>query len=780
MQRIWDNFDTFLVRVCWLLAILFFVSLLPPFVKSFSFARSGQEPYVVELKITPTLGFDNDLSDGWRGYNLYDIAEFKVEAIWSDGKPDPNCTRTGKPPEWTCSFGWFEGEKQGLDKVTMAVPGTRIAVAKERPQKAVGAKVLWCTGHTPTRWGEPVIGTITVSYADKVETIRVIADNPDRDFERRWGRWGLTVTNIPMAEREQGDIIRQYFFGGKDFVLSFRTEEYFNRKRERVREISRSLHRYIRDWLDGKVPAQIPSSVLLDEPGLVRLTNACDGWTLVKPEEVSPEEQWLVRPAMEIPEDFSELYYMGPDPHCTYLVTFFIAPFGAKLIVEGEFPHCRFMNFQISPPFDPRFPAFGGAGVMEVPIVDADIEPEPGSVNPFRVGANRMAKNRRYRLEFILTEGDAVLLNEKVSPKSMTPIAFRSKSNVRVGGPFVETGVWGKGAIVPAMLWVRYYAPDKKAGPLGGVPLPKLYLQLPTGEKFWIKHDLRLTKRYSNVPIPAKERAYEDYQPFNSRLGWMKIFGGFLMYAEAFGMHLAANPLLSAILGGEKGIKERVREMDKDFWGRGPNEPPPGCYSTGSTFCVYINYLGRLMSLPIGKVLVITGKLPKAPKTLDGQKKMTGGEARYWSLTRYGASPFELTSLGLCYDSIMDEEIITNRDGWYVIVFSSPEDRPYNAKPENGVTWRNWGPDRGKQSLIIRWLTVVPEWHDPKHSPDDKNVSWLKGAWSSAEYEQSLIGFNRRGIMGDYHPVLHLMTKKEFEALGDKIDPRNIVHSENW
>ncbi|MCX7968471.1 MAG: hypothetical protein N3B10_08275, partial [Armatimonadetes bacterium] len=306
------------------------------------------------------------------------------------------------------------------------------------------------------------------------------------------------------------------------------------------------------------------------------------------------------------------------------------------------------------------------------------------------------------------------------------------------------------------------------------------YLQLPTGERFWIKHDLRLTKRYTNVPIPARERAYEDYQPFNSRLGWLKIFGGFLMYAEGVGIHLAANPLLSTILGGERGIKERVREMDKDFWGRGPNEPPPGCYSTGSTFCVYINYLGRLMSLPPGKVLVVTGKLPRTPSTLNGQTKMTGGEARYWSLTRYGASPFELTSIGLCYDSIMDEEIITDREGWYVVVFSSPEDKPVNAKPENGVTWRNWGPDRGKQSFIIRWLTVVPEWHDPKHSPDDKNVSWLKGAWSSAEYNQSLIGFNRRGIMGDYHPVLHLMTKEEFEALGDKIDPRNIPHSENW
>lgn len=39
----------------------------------------------------------------------------------------------------------------------------------------------------------------------------------------------------------------------------------------------------------------------------------------------------MIRPVGEIPEDFSELYFLMPDNHCTYLKLMFIAPFGSRL-----------------------------------------------------------------------------------------------------------------------------------------------------------------------------------------------------------------------------------------------------------------------------------------------------------------------------------------------------------------------------------------------------------------------------------------------------------------
>ncbi len=42
-----------------------------------------------------------------------------------------------------------------------------------------------------------------------------------------------------------------------------------------------------------------------------------------------------------------------PDPHVTYLLLgASYVPFGSKLIIEGEFPYCRFFSVQVSPPFN--------------------------------------------------------------------------------------------------------------------------------------------------------------------------------------------------------------------------------------------------------------------------------------------------------------------------------------------------------------------------------------------------------------------------------------------
>lgn len=79
---------------------------------------------------------------------------------------------------------------------------------------------------------------------------------------------------------------------------------------------------------------------------------------------------------------------------------------------------------------------------------------------------------------------------------------------------------------------------------------------------------------------------------------------------------------------------------------------------------------------------------------------------------------------------------------------------------------------------MIRWLSVIPEWHLPRFAPDEYNIPWRTGAWSQDEYDKTLVGENHPGIMGVYHPVVHYMTKKEFEALGD--DPINLEDVPEW
>ena len=120
----------------------------------------------------------------------------------------------------------------------------------------------------------------------------------------------------------------------------------------------------------------------------------------------------------------------------------------------------------------------------------------------------------------------------------------------------------------------------------------------------------------------------------------------------------------------------------------------------------------------------------------------------------------------MAYGSLVDEEITLNQDRGYIICLSRRKDRPRNATPANGVTWQEWGPDSANY-FTIRWLSVAPDHVLPQFVPNEINIPWEKGAWSQKRYNQTLVGLNRPGKLGAYHPVLHYMTIADFEALGD-------------
>lgn len=53
--------------------------------------------------------------------------------------------------------------------------------------------------------------------------------------------------------------------------------------------------------------------------------------------------------------------------------------------------------------------------------------------------------------------------------------------------------------------------------------------------------------------------------------------------------------------------------------------------------------------------------------------------------------------------------------------------------------------------------------------------SWETGAWSQDTYDASLVGKNSPGVMGMYHPVIYIMSLKEFETLKGDITSENIL-----
>ena len=523
-----------------------------------------------------------------------------------------------------------------------------------------------------------------------------------------------------------------------------------------AQKISDQLEVYIKDWFDGKVPAQIPARLI---PGSVDFKEL-NHFTLRHADEVAPDRIWSVRTAEEV--DLQALHGYFPDPHATYLILPVFAPFGSKVIVEGEFPHCRFFDLQITPSFLPEAYHCGYIGVGEVPIVDADIDPLPGGVNPFRVGADRNATNRSYRVTFDLAIGNPVDLN----PQAFKPPGYRAPGNRRVGGAILYQGPWGKdvsggpghGKYDIGNIWIRYYAPDKKQSPLAGVPKPKVHYELPDGRAYFIEIDAANSISRMNRTVPAKTTRPHDPRSSNATDGWGKMFGIF-------------RSIVSGIASETKLVdKKYVRRLDKGVAARGEDMPAPGNYEPSATCCTYINYLNRGMSLGRGKIAVLTGTLPTTPHTREGEPLMQAAQARYWSLTGYDQSwPDKDGYCGAAVHSVMDDEIVTDAQHRYVIVFSREEDRPKNATAANGVTWVNWGPTTA-QGWTLRWMSVAPEWAFEK-TPDEANLDW-KTDWASTNYDRSLIGNNSTsGFLGEYQPVVHYLSREQFEQLPSPVSP---------
>lgn len=594
------------------------------------------------------------------------------------------------------------------------------------------------------RWGIVVIMVIVLfTFLVKKKSV---GERPPPDY--------YTYTNLPqLSEWKKQSYCR---------MSPEKKEQYYQEKLAEAKILSDKLEAYIRDWYYGKASAELPAGLLPPSIENEKTKN----WRLSRPEEVKAEDQWYIRPANEIPEDFGQLYFLSPDNHVSYFKLIFIAPFDSQLLIEGDFPHARFMDYQVLEPFDPQNPTTSGLGAPEVPIVDIDIEPDPGHVNPFRVSGDRNAKERHYHLTFELKAGNAVTLN----PQAMQIPQYRAPGNTRVGGPFAFSGPNGNGAIIASVLWMRYYAPDRNTGPLAGVGYPKAVMRLRTGEEFWLQPDFSLAAERQNIAAPGYETPPKDPPDWmGPNVGWFKFFSFWRIIADGFWMGLVKPWSFLPKRVAENWINSR----GECYFSRGASMPPPGNYETSASGMNYNTYLARIMSLGKNKAYILTGKLPQTPETRNSEPTATTGEARYWSICHMGNGE-DKKYPALLYGCLMDDEILTDEENSYIVVFSRGSERPSNAKPECGVTWQDYGPESW-QVFTLRWMSVMPDDYLPEHAPHQNNIPWETGEWSSPHWDPSIMSYNNQeGFMGEYQPLVHYLTKEEFESLGCPIDPQKI------
>ena len=89
---------------------------------------------------------------------------------------------------------------------------------------------------------------------------------------------------------------------------------------------------------------------------------------------------------------------LWPDMQSTYFIGRFAMPPGSAMTLRGRFPYARFFQFALY-----RFERETFVAIDES-LRGPDFEPDPGSVNPFRVGADRLAEQRNYTIRILAEE----------------------------------------------------------------------------------------------------------------------------------------------------------------------------------------------------------------------------------------------------------------------------------------------------------------------------------------------------------------------------------------
>jgi hypothetical protein len=410
---------------------------------------------------------------------------------------------------------------------------------------------------------------------------------------------------------------------------------------------------------------------------------------------------------------------LAPDTDTDYYVsTFKLAP-GATVTLHGQFPHARFMSFTAYKAYD------GENGIPGNSLVDENIMPDPGSVNPFRAGESRTAPDRSF----------TITVSAEAEPAIPAP-------NTLYAGQEGHTEETQTVEVIE-----RIYRTDRGLEANGGVALPLPTYDPPEGSpvtneaeacsdlsvvsgvnalnesKFGVSPAQYKTLR-SGLPGTTEPATHPALNPIR----WERFFNSGYLVAP-FYRGTAYEPLISKLNPA----------LTSGFYAT-----PANAYALG--------YASRLFG-PNSEghnILVLRAKMPSHPDTYNGDPIAEGGkQLRYWSLCNYtGLSKAALLEANSA--CLFDEEVPTDSEGYYTIVISLPEDRPANARPGCGVAWMNWGTagdDEGRPDLDL--LMVRNQLSSPSFANSIANVA------KPGEEE---------AVMGAYYPRGAYTDREQFES----------------
>lgn len=389
-----------------------------------------------------------------------------------------------------------------------------------------------------------------------------------------------------------------------------------------------------------------------------------------------------------------------PDAATFYWAAAFTIPKGAKLRFEGKFPHSRYMSFI----------SYDEAARPIEAVADYLIKPDVGSINPFLPGADRTAANRSYSLEVVDGSPDP---NQK---KGMNLVG-ETRDKLHAPG-------YGNGQ--QAVIY-RIYAGDKGLDETAGAGLPEPILTMADGRVLRGTEACQALRTRQPLQLEASAMALplEQYRELLAAA------------AKISPLHPATNPPTFYLTLG----REQMYAM---YTGQ-PYNQAAGKTSGGFYPNPDNNYIRTILNRGYGKVLVLRGKAPTTPKTINGDAKMGTGELRYWSFC--SNQGFANTRVNAC---VHDEQIPVDANGFYTIVVSRKADRPRNAIPQCGVAW-------------------LPMADDGDGAVDtDVTIIGLRHMLGTMDFPYAVQKIASPGTvakdMGEYYPRGRYMTTSGFEA----------------
>ena len=389
-----------------------------------------------------------------------------------------------------------------------------------------------------------------------------------------------------------------------------------------------------------------------------------------------------------------------PGTEITYWGAKFITPPGAVLKLKGRYPHARYSSLN----------AYTDDGVSTGSLSDRQIRPDSGSINPAIPGKDRRAKKRSYTVTVLGEERPA-------SPARNTLYA------APVDGAHQD-------------VLYRVYIPDKGRDLAGGTGLPTPSLTLSDGTVLTgqaLCNEMNSIHDYTNSLLPplvysnlllGKGPAEAATNPATPKVS----FGKYFNLPTSLARYLTPEELDAA-------------------WALNPRYEGTQYDNSDA------RYMTGAFSFDFGQVVVLKGRLPTTPRTLNGNRKMTAGQLVAWDMCI--VQSLVTTKTHRC---VFDEQLPlrgrSKRE--YTIVVSSPANRPKNARFRCGVWWMSADPagDGAGRPNVGQFLTrnVLP-------STGFRQSSWAVKTPFAADAAKT---------MGAYYPRGIHTSKKQFERSGCK------------